>query len=480
MRTSRASTSCARATGEYYVLEDNLRVPSGVSYMLENRKMMMRLFPELFATRSIRPVQHYPDMLLENLRAVASDGRGQPDRRGAHAGRVQLRVLRARVPRAADGRRAGRRPGPLRPERHGLHAHDARPAARPRDLPARRRRLPRPARVPQGLDARRAGTFRRVPRGARDARQRHRHRRGRRQVDLPLRAGHDPLLPVRRADPQQRADVHVLQAAGARARARAPAGPRRQGGARRGRLRHARRTRVDDGGAGRVPRAHPRQSREVHRAADARALDLPDVRRRGHRAAPHRLAAVRAVRRGHRPRAGRPHARGAARRVAGGQLVAGRRHEGHVGVGGRRTQHALAGPQTISTGWRATSSAPRTPRACSTSPTARRSCRTSRRSRASHGPSRGRCRSSRPAGPRVLPGLSATHGRERDQVHGARRGQLLVDLLLPARRARIGAQRPRRHHVGNVRGPQRGLDRDARARLPAPAVDRGVRISSSG
>ena len=46
--------------GEYYVLEDNLRVPSGVSYMLENRKMMMRLFPELFATRSIRPVQHYP------------------------------------------------------------------------------------------------------------------------------------------------------------------------------------------------------------------------------------------------------------------------------------------------------------------------------------------------------------------------------------------------------------------------------------
>ena len=53
--------------GEYYVLEDNLRVPSGVSYMLENRRMMMRLFPELFATQPIRPVQHYPDLLLENL-----------------------------------------------------------------------------------------------------------------------------------------------------------------------------------------------------------------------------------------------------------------------------------------------------------------------------------------------------------------------------------------------------------------------------
>ena len=66
--------------GEYYVLEDNLRVPSGVSYMLENRKMMMRLFPELFATQSIEPVEHYPDLLLENLRGVGAGGRGQSRR----------------------------------------------------------------------------------------------------------------------------------------------------------------------------------------------------------------------------------------------------------------------------------------------------------------------------------------------------------------------------------------------------------------
>jgi uncharacterized circularly permuted ATP-grasp superfamily protein len=64
--------------GEYYVLEDNLRTPSGVSYMLEDRKMMMRLFPELFATQSIRPVQHYPDLLLENLRGVAPAGVDSP------------------------------------------------------------------------------------------------------------------------------------------------------------------------------------------------------------------------------------------------------------------------------------------------------------------------------------------------------------------------------------------------------------------
>jgi uncharacterized circularly permuted ATP-grasp superfamily protein len=58
-------------SGTYYVLEDNLRVPSGVSYMLENRKMMMRLFPDLFSENRVAPVAHYPDLLLETLRAVA-------------------------------------------------------------------------------------------------------------------------------------------------------------------------------------------------------------------------------------------------------------------------------------------------------------------------------------------------------------------------------------------------------------------------
>src|SRR3979411_2866690 len=57
--------------GTYYVLEDNLRTPSGVSYMLENRKMMMRLFPELFARQQVHPVEHYPGLALETLRAAA-------------------------------------------------------------------------------------------------------------------------------------------------------------------------------------------------------------------------------------------------------------------------------------------------------------------------------------------------------------------------------------------------------------------------
>lgn len=56
---------------EFFVLEDNLRSPSGVSYMLENRAMMMRLFPDLFTRYSVAAVDSYPDQLLRNLRAVA-------------------------------------------------------------------------------------------------------------------------------------------------------------------------------------------------------------------------------------------------------------------------------------------------------------------------------------------------------------------------------------------------------------------------
>jgi uncharacterized circularly permuted ATP-grasp superfamily protein len=68
----------AEGNGLYYVLEDNLRVPSGVSYMLENRKMMMRLFPSLFGAQRVAPVAHYPDLLLETLGALAPAGGDEP------------------------------------------------------------------------------------------------------------------------------------------------------------------------------------------------------------------------------------------------------------------------------------------------------------------------------------------------------------------------------------------------------------------
>jgi uncharacterized circularly permuted ATP-grasp superfamily protein len=57
--------------GCYYVLEDNLRVPSGVSYVLENREVLKRIFPQVFEGLSVRPVAEYPSRLLETLDSIA-------------------------------------------------------------------------------------------------------------------------------------------------------------------------------------------------------------------------------------------------------------------------------------------------------------------------------------------------------------------------------------------------------------------------
>src|ERR1700681_2166642 len=57
--------------GQYYVLEDNLRVPSGVSYVLENREVLKRIFPQVFEGLAVRPVNEYPSRLLEMLESIA-------------------------------------------------------------------------------------------------------------------------------------------------------------------------------------------------------------------------------------------------------------------------------------------------------------------------------------------------------------------------------------------------------------------------
>src|ERR1041385_6429520 len=63
--------------GEYYVLEDNLRVPSGVSYVLENREVLKRIFPAVFEGLSVRPVNDYPSRLLEMLETLSPRGPGE-------------------------------------------------------------------------------------------------------------------------------------------------------------------------------------------------------------------------------------------------------------------------------------------------------------------------------------------------------------------------------------------------------------------
>ena len=66
-------------SGEFVVLEDNLRVPSGVSYMLTNRRVMKRTFPQLFHRYGVRPIEHYPQLLLSTLRSLAPEGRPEPN-----------------------------------------------------------------------------------------------------------------------------------------------------------------------------------------------------------------------------------------------------------------------------------------------------------------------------------------------------------------------------------------------------------------
>ena len=65
--------------GTIYVLEDNLRVPSGVSYMIENREVTKRVLPELFENNTILPVDDYPDRLLEMLQSISPSRRAQPE-----------------------------------------------------------------------------------------------------------------------------------------------------------------------------------------------------------------------------------------------------------------------------------------------------------------------------------------------------------------------------------------------------------------
>jgi len=67
------------ADGEFYVLEDNLRCPSGISYVLENRAVLKRILPDAFHTLKVRPVSDYGDHLYKTLKHIAPDGRDEPN-----------------------------------------------------------------------------------------------------------------------------------------------------------------------------------------------------------------------------------------------------------------------------------------------------------------------------------------------------------------------------------------------------------------
>ena len=67
------------ADGEFYVLEDNLRCPSGISYVLENRAVLKQITPQAFHTMKVRPVSNYGDQLYRALKYIAPEGRDDPN-----------------------------------------------------------------------------------------------------------------------------------------------------------------------------------------------------------------------------------------------------------------------------------------------------------------------------------------------------------------------------------------------------------------
>ena len=183
--------------GAFVVLEDNLRVPSGVSYMLANRDAARRTFPGVFRQAGVRPVERYPDLLLATLKSMASDWRSDP----------QVVVLTPGVYNSAYYEHAylARLMGVPLVEGRDLVMHDNRVFMRTtsglRRVDVIYRRVDDdfidPLTFRRELVAGRGRALQRLPRRQRGDLQCAGRRRRRRQGGLRLRAGHHPLLPRR-------------------------------------------------------------------------------------------------------------------------------------------------------------------------------------------------------------------------------------------------------------------------------------------
>ena len=320
---------------EFYVLEDNARTPSGVSYMLENREIMMRLFPDLFARHRVAPVENYPDELLSALRSVAPlSASAEPT----------VALLTPGVYNSAYYEHS------FLADKLGIELVEGRDLIVKNDEVFMRtteglkrvdviyRRVDddfldpltfRPDSalgVPGLMSAYAAGNVtlaNAVGTGIADDKAVYTYM----PEIVKFYLGEEPILknvPTWRCrEPKDLAYVldNLARTGG-------------QGSARLRRLRHADRARRHQGDHRGLPRQAQARARGLHRPADAGALDLPDLHRIRPRAAPRRSPALRADRqRPHHHRAGRADARGAEGRLAGGQFEPGRRHQGHLGAG---------------------------------------------------------------------------------------------------------------------------------------------------
>ncbi len=261
---------------DFYVLEDNLRTPSGVSYMLENREVMLRLFPDLMAMQRIRPIENYVDELLGTLKSVA------PERSPSDPVVVLL---------TPGSYNSAYYEHSFLADRMGVELVEGRDLV-VRDEVVYMRTTEGPKRVdviysrldddfldPLVFRANSAlgvpGTHRRLSRRQCHDRERARHRGRRRQGDLQLRSRDRAILHGRRADPQERSYVALSRARGDVLCRGQPAGARRQAGQWIGGLRHAGGAAFDRRDVRAFPSSDTRQPRELCGATDPRLVDLP-------------------------------------------------------------------------------------------------------------------------------------------------------------------------------------------------------------
>ena len=196
--------------GDFRVLEDNLRSPSGVSYVMENRRTMARVFPNLFATHRVRAVDDYSLHLLRALRNSAATNEADPTvvvlTPGVYNSAYFEHSLLARQMgvELVEGRDLV-----CRDNQVYMRTTEGRAAGR-RHLSPHRRRLPRPAAVPCRLGAGGGGFGQRRARRQRRDFQCHRQRRRRRQTHLHVCAHHHRVLPGGKAAAGKRRHLPLL------------------------------------------------------------------------------------------------------------------------------------------------------------------------------------------------------------------------------------------------------------------------------
>ena len=265
---------------DFIVLEDNARTPSGVSYMLENREIMMRLFPDLFARHRVAPVERYPDELLSALRSVAPlSASAEPTvalmtpgvynsayyEHSFLADKLGIELVEGRDLIVKNDEVFMR-------TTEGLKRVDVIYRRVDDDfLDPLTFRPDSALGVPGLMSAYAAGNItlaNAVGTGIADDKAIYSYMPDDREI-----------LSRRGADPEERADLALPRAEGSRLRARQSRRAGGEGSARLRRLRHADRTGRDEGDHRGVPRQAQARAGRFHRPADAGAVDLPDLHR---------------------------------------------------------------------------------------------------------------------------------------------------------------------------------------------------------